>query len=205
MSQITSGIRAILSQPVIYDTLQNIMGARQIRRELVDTFVGPASVSRILDVGCGTAEILPYLPASVEYWGYDISHEYIEAARSRFGMRGNFHCGQLDRAALNELPKFDVVLLIGVLHHLDDDVAENLFALAREATSEGGRVITIDPCLSPGQNPVARFLIKRDRGQNVRDADGYRTLARKSFSNVQGALRHRGWIPYTHWIMECSA
>ena len=41
MSQITSGIRAILSHPVIYDTVQNIMGARQIRRDLVDSFVRP--------------------------------------------------------------------------------------------------------------------------------------------------------------------
>lgn len=204
MSQITSGIRAILSHPVIYDSLQNIMGARQIRRDLVDNFVRPSSGSRILDIGCGTAEILPYFPASVGYWGYDISRPYIEAAKTRFGSRGHFHCGLLDKTALNELPKFDVVLAIGVLHHLDDDVAAALFALAREALSEGGRMITIDPCFASEQNPIARYLISRDRGQNVRNADSYRALAGQTFQNVCGTLSHRHWIPYTHWVMECS-
>lgn len=205
MSQITSGARAILSHPVIYDTLQNIMGAHEVRREFVENFVKPSPNNRILDIGCGTAEILPYLPTSVGYWGFDISRPYIEAAKTRFGSRGHFHCGLLDKTALNELPKFDVVLVIGVLHHLDDDVAANLFALTREALGEHGRMITIDPCLAPGQNPIARYLIRHDRGQNVRNADGYRALAIKTFQNVCGTLSHRRWIPYTHWIMECSA
>lgn len=205
MSQITSGARAILSHPVIYDALQNIMGAHQIRRELVENFVKPSPNSRILDIGCGTAEILPYLPDNVGYWGFDISRPYIEAAKSRFGSLGHFHCGLLDKTALNELPKFDVVLAIGVLHHLDDDVAANLFALAREALGEHGRMITIDPCLDPGQNPIARYLIRHDRGQNVRNSEGYQQLACQTFPTVQGTLRHRRWIPYTHWIMECSA
>lgn len=205
MSQITSGIRAILSHPVIYDTMQNIMGARQVRHDLVDNYVRPSSSSRILDIGCGTAEILPYLPAGVEYWGYDISHPYIEAAKRRFGTQGHFHCGHLDRTALGELPKFDVVLAIGVLHHLDDDVANNFLALAHAALSEGGRMVTIDPCFAPQQNPIARYLIRQDRGQNVRNAEGYQELARQTFPKVQGTLRHRRWIPYAHWIMECSA
>ena len=205
MSQITSGIRAILSHPVIYDSLQNIMGARRIRRDLVDNFVKPSPNCRILDIGCGTAEILPYLPTSVGYWGFDISRPYIEAAKTRFKSRGHFHCGLLNKTVLNELPKFDVVLVIGVLHHLDDDAAANLFALTREALGEHGRMITIDPCLAQGQNPIARYLIRHDRGQNVRNADGYRALASKTFQNVGGTLGHRRWIPYTHWIMECSA
>jgi SAM-dependent methyltransferase len=205
MSQITTGIHGILSHPVIYDSLQSIMGAHQIRRELVDNFVKPSPHCKILDIGCGTAEILPHLPSSVEYWGFDISQPYIEAAKTRFGSRGHFHCGLLDQAALNELPKFDVVLAIGVLHHLDDDAASNLFTLTREALGEHGRMITIDPCFAQGQNPIARYLIRHDRGQNVRNVDGYRALASQTFQNVCGTLSHRSWIPYTHWIMECSA
>jgi len=204
VGQITSGIRAILSHPVIYDATQNILGARLVRHDLVANYVRPTSSNRILDIGCGTAEILSYLPAGVNYWGYDISHRYIEAAKSRFGTRGHFHCGHLDRTALSKLPKFDVVLAIGVLHHLDDGFANNFLALAREALSEGGRMVTIDPCFAQQQNPIARYLINQDRGQNVRSAEDYQKLAGQIFSKVQGTLRHRRWIPYTHWIMECS-
>ena len=181
------------------------MGAKRIRKELVDQYICARSGQRILDIGCGTADILSYLPAGVEYWGYDISSEYIEAAKSRFGDRGHFMCGRFDIQEANRLPKFDVVLAIGLLHHLGDAEAVELFQLARAALHENGRMITFDGCLVPGQNPIARFLLLRDRGQNVRAAEEYRGLAGSSFENVQGYVRHQAWIPYTHWIMECSS
>lgn len=204
MAQITDGIRAILSSPVIYDALQNIMGAHKVRQELVNEFIRPEDGCRILDLGCGTAKILRYIPSTVEYWGYDMSPDYIAAAKAEYGNRGHFQCGLLSEADLNKLPKFDRVLALGVLHHLDDDVAEDFFTLAKQALNPAGRVVTIDPCLAAGQSPIARFLILRDRGQNVRDAHGYTSLAQDTFANVTGTLRHRAWIPYTHWIMECA-
>ncbi|MDD2701958.1 MAG: class I SAM-dependent methyltransferase [Sideroxydans sp.] len=204
MSQVTSGIHAILSKPAIYNLFQNAMGAVKVRRDFVKNFVKPAKSFRILDIGCGTAEILHCLPADTEYWGYDISPQYIEAARDSFGSRGHFHCGLIDSETLISMPKFDIVLAIGVLHHLNDDEAHSLFALASEALKEDGRMVTLDPCFADGQNPIARYLIGKDRGQNVREAEGYRALAAVSFSNIHGVLRHRAWIPYTHWIMECT-
>lgn len=194
----------MLSAPVIYDTLQNIMGAEKVRRELINEYIRPEAGYRILDLGCGTSEILHYLPRNIEYWGYDISGEYISAAKSRYGSRGHFYCGLLDESSLATLPKFDRVLALGVLHHLDDEQAWGLFSLAHHALKDDGRMITIDPCLAAGQSAVARYLISKDRGQNVREAKAYASIANSSFASVDGTLRHRRWIPYTHWIMECS-
>lgn len=204
MSQLTSGIHAILSKPAIYNLFQNAMGAVKVRRDFVRDFVKPTKNIRILDIGCGTAEILHCLPADIEYWGFDISPQYIEAAKECFGSRGHFHCGLIDSEMLHAMPKFDVVLAIGVLHHLDDDEVHSLFALARAAMKDDGRMVTLDPCFSEDQNPIARFLISKDRGQNVRVAEGYRALATASFGKIKGLVRHRAWIPYTHWVMECS-
>ncbi len=204
MSQITSGIRSILNHPRVYDAIQNIMGAQTIRRDLVSNFIRPTPGCRILDIGCGTAEILPFLPQGVGYWGYDISQKYIDAAKKRFGDLGYFRCGLLDQKELEKLPTFDIVIAIGVLHHLDESEAAELFRLARHALGKHGRLITIDPCLTPRQNPVARFLILHDRGQNVRTQEGYQDLSARFFSRVNGKLRVRRWIPYTHWIMECA-
>lgn len=204
MAQITSGIRSVLSYPWIYDALQNIMGAKQIRTELVSEFIRPADDCHLLDIGCGTGIMLPYLPSSVKYWGYDVSQGYIDSAREQFPNRGHFHCGILTPDMLATLPKFDVVLAIGVLHHLNDEEVRGLFALAHEALNEGGRVVTLDPCFADRQNLIARYLISKDRGQNVRKPDEYRALATSNFSNIHGVLRHRAWVPYTHWIMECS-
>lgn len=204
MAQITSGVRAILSSPVIYDSMQKIMGAETVRRELVEEFIRPGVACKILDIGCGTAEILNFLPSDVEYWGFYISAEYIDAAKRRYGNRGNFHCGLIDVAKLSELPKFDRVLALGVLHHLNDDEAGVFFEIADRALNANGRVVSFDPCFSDDQNSIAKYLISKDRGQNVRNEIGYRKLAKRYFPKVKGVLRHRIWIPYTHWFMECE-
>jgi hypothetical protein len=59
MNQINTGIRSVLSHPLICDALQNIMGVRKIRQEFVNEFVRPVEGQRIFfDIGCGTAELL---------------------------------------------------------------------------------------------------------------------------------------------------
>ena len=202
MGQVKTGFRAVLSSPWIYDTLQWLMGGRVGRLDFASNMVRAAAGSRILDLGCGTADLLAFLPAQVEYRGYDVSPEYIAAAHARFGGRGNFTCGLLSQADVLALPPFDIVIASGVLHHLDDVAAQTLLRVARHALRGGGRFVSVDCVYVPGQNKVARLLISRDRGQNVRDPEGYLSLARPVFDRVNGVLRHRRWIPYTHWMME---
>jgi len=203
MGQITTGIRALLSNPWIYDAVQNIMGARSGRRDFSTNFIRAYPGSRLLDVGCGTAQILNYLPEGVDYWGYDMNSEYIAAAQAKFGGKGQFFCRLLEESEMAGMKPFDIVLASGLLHHMDDDNARNVLRLARIALRPGGRFVSIDPVFAAGQNPIARFLVSRDRGQNIREAEGYLALVRHEFHLVEGMVRHRIWIPYTHWIMEC--
>lgn len=203
MAQITHGVRVILSHPFIYSSLQSFMGAHKARQSFVVNFVRPFSGMKVLDMGCGPADILAYLP-DVEYWGFDISENYISQARKRFGKRGEFHPKQLQMTDLERLPSFDMVLAIGLLHHLDDAVATDVMRLAYRALKPGGRLLTIDPCFDPGQNQIARFLIGKDRGQNVRTREGYASIASQIFEALRIEVQHKAWIPYTHCLMECT-
>jgi 2-polyprenyl-3-methyl-5-hydroxy-6-metoxy-1,4-benzoquinol methylase len=205
MAQVTSGIRAVLSHPVVYEAFQRFMGAKRGREWMVRDLIRPFPGMRILDLGCGPAEILDSLPEDVAYTGYDMSAEYIAAAKAKFGARGAFHCRLLEQAEVATLDPFDLVMGIGVLHHLDDGTARQFMTLAKGALKPDGRVLTVDACYAPKQNPVARFIISKDRGQHVRDEAGYRALAEGIFTNIAGAVRHWVWLPYTHWSMECSA
>ncbi|MFN3715816.1 MAG: class I SAM-dependent methyltransferase [Thiobacillus sp.] len=203
MSQIETGLRRVLSLPAVYSGFQYLMGARSGWQRLVDDYIKPFPGARVLDVGCGPADLLGYL-GEVEYWGYDISADYIAHARQKFGTLGQFTCGLLTPAEVARLPAFDRVVLSGVLHHLDDSAARELLALVRLALKPEAHLVTVDPCLVDGQNPVARFLIERDRGQNVRTEAGYTALVKPLFDHSIIEIRHKAWIPYTHCYMVCS-
>lgn len=120
----------------------------------------------VLDIGCGPADIVEYLP-KVDYWGIYISEEYITDAKIRYGQRGRFYSKTLTLDDLKNMPKFDLVIACGVLHHANDQIVNDIFKLAYAALKPGGRFVTIDPCFTPDQNFIARFLISKDRGQNV--------------------------------------
>ena len=203
MPQITTGIRAVLSSPKVYDFFQDLMGAKSVRLELVRDHIQPLSACRVLDIGCGTARILDFLP-NVEYFGFDSSQRYIDDAVNRYGTRGHFKCALVEQAVIDHMEPFDVVMATGLLHHLDDEKVQGLMKLVHSALREGGQLITIDPCFAADQNAVSHFLVSRDRGQNVRDLAGYSSLAKSVFSNTAAIVRHRKWIPYTHCIMQCT-
>ena len=203
MAQVTTGIRSILSHSRVYESLQGLMRADKGRATMVRDYVRPFPGMRILDLGCGTAEILRALPTDITYVGFDVSAKYIAAAQQRFAGRGSFHCQMLEDAELANLEPFDLVMGLGVLHHLDDASARQFMSLAVAALKRDGRIYTVDPCYAAGQNPIARYLIEHDRGLNVRDAEGYLALPRGLPLEVSGTLVHQNWIPYTRWHMEC--
>lgn len=202
MAQVTTGGLAILSHPKIYSLFQSMMGANKVRRRLARVNIRPQREWNVLDIGCGPADIIEWIDGA-NYWGFDISEAYITRAKERFGSRGHFFCKQLDHNDLESLPMFDVVLAIGLLHHLDDGVATDVIRLAFSALKPGGRLVTLDPCLDDSQSPLARFIILKDRGLNVRTKEGYETLARAVFPEVDAGISHQYWIPYTHCTMEC--
>lgn len=207
MSQLTHGIRALLSNSRIYDLFQELMGAYRGRTIFTSQYVRAKAGERVLDVGCGTGEILAMLPG-VEYFGFDPDPGYIAAAQDRFRDRAwsTFRCATLNGFAVDGLGKFDIVLAIGVLHHLTDDEASQLLELARAVLRPGGRLVTLDPCFAEGQSPIARYLASRDRGRHVRTSDAYRKLVSACFPVVAAEVRHDlTRFPYTHFVMEGTA
>ncbi|MGZ3592466.1 MAG: class I SAM-dependent methyltransferase [Syntrophales bacterium] len=206
MSEITHGLRSVLSDSRIYDLFQWIMGAKRGRTVFSSQYIKARDGDCVLDIGCGTAEIRMFLP-DVEYFGFDPNAHYIEAAKRRLReshKTGTLLHATLDEAALVELPKFDIVLVSGVLHHLSDDEVIQLAKLVKSALKEGGRLITIDPCLVAEQSLIARYLVSHDRGQHVRNAEEYQSLVFSVFTSVKCDVRHDlARFPYTHLMMKC--
>lgn len=200
-SERTRGLRSLLSSAKIYDLLQRVLGAARIRRALVRDYLLPQPGQRVLDIGCGTAEILSFMPP-VEYVGFDPNPAYVETARARAGAGARLVCDRVSEVTLTGHAPFDIVIALFVLHHLDDAEARQLFTTAVHHLKPGGLLLTADPAIVSGQSPIARFLIARDRGAFVRSEAGYRALAVEAgLTSIHSTVRHDLLtVPYSHCI-----
>lgn len=205
MAQNLTGFRAIFSSAPVYNLAQRMVGAEKARRLLVRDYFPQYADYRMLDIGCGTAEILRHLPEGISYYGFDASDAYIRQAKRTFGKRGTFKAELVRQASLQELEPFDIVMAFGLLHHLDDAEARTLFTLAAQALKPGGRLITIDPVYAPGQSALARWIISKDRGERVRTPEAYSALAAGLFTDIDAQVRSDLLnIPYSHMILLCT-
>ena len=195
-------IRSVLAIPAAYNLWWRAVGGPAWAKVLVGQYIQPRAGARILEIGCGPGTIAGYLPDS-EYVGFDMSSKYIEIARKRFP-QAQFICERVSQFSLAKQQSFDAVLALGVVHHLDDQEARQLFQIAYDALKSGGKLITFDGVWTNDQSPAARWLLARDRGEHVRNEGEYVNIASQVFANVKASVRHDLIrIPYSHLILEC--
>jgi SAM-dependent methyltransferase len=193
----------LLEKNWAYKLFRNWVGPEEFLQYIVTQWQRAEPGMRVLDLGCGTGDALLRLPA-VDYEGHDMNPEYIQLCRQRFGDRGTFVVTDLAHDEVPHVAQFDLALLFGVLHHLDDDACERLLRMAHKALKPGGRLVTLDGVFHHGQGTWSRFMVARDRGRFVRQEQAYLDLAHRVFPKVnheicEGRIR----IPYSHIIMEC--
>jgi 2-polyprenyl-3-methyl-5-hydroxy-6-metoxy-1,4-benzoquinol methylase len=80
----------------------------------------PQPVGSILEVGCGAGFTAEYLDGRYNhYLGIDYAGELIDAAQKRHQKKNvRFQCTDVDKFESDQ--KFDVILMIGVLHHIPE-------------------------------------------------------------------------------------
>ncbi len=196
-------LRPILHRAYFYELYHRLIGANYRSRVLVSDYIRPQPGDRILDIGCGPGNMLPYLPRG-PYLGVDANPAYIATARERYGDRGEFVCERVSHHDVQQFGAFDIVLALGLIHHLDDSEASDLFRLGHTALKPGGRMITNDGCYAPKQSATERYFLSRDRGEYIRAQAEYEKLAHSWFPEVHSHIRQDVLrIPYTHLIMEC--
>jgi len=208
VKEIRSGIRHALALPWVYDAWQRLVGAYAWRDRVLQRFVSPVipQHGKLIDIGCGTAEAVLSLPRGVEYIGFDRNPAYIHKAQKRFGhLNATFHLEELSLDfPMNGSPA-DVVLALGLVHHLDDMQTLELFRLAKKLLGPGGFLLIVEPVYDPQQSWLARYVVSKDRGTAVRTEIGYKELALQVCSRVEVFIdKNPLRIPFTGMVMKCS-
>lgn len=197
-------LQSMLALPALYRLFGRLVGGGA-REMFIRDHLRPRPGDRVLDLGCGPGDLLADLPPC-DYVGVDLDPNYIAAAAAKYGARGTFRCEPAEAVVEFEPASFDLVVMTGLLHHLDDAQAAAALAVARKALRPGGRLVTLDGVFVPEQSRAARWMLRRDRGQFVRELPAYLRLAGTVFPTVVPHVLHRMIrIPYTHLILECTA
>jgi len=203
-----TGLKRILTLSRGYQLFKTVVGARTATFWIRDQFWRIKPGQKVVDIGCGPGSILEYLPDDIRYVGFDISTEYIQHARSLVAGDPNkqFIVGVAEDFITNlpeEMRDADLVIMNGLLHHLEDEEAITALRLAYSSLAPGGRLVCLEGCFLLRQEPLSRWMVSQDRGKNVRYEAAWKALIAKVFPCFEthvltGLLR----IPYTHLIVE---
>lgn len=132
----------------------------------------------VLDLGCGSGSLASLFTKS-SYSGFDADKKLIEYARLK-------HPGYTffvsDATNFNFKNKFDLILIVGVLHHLEDANVEKALRCMRKHLKGSGRIFIVE-AIPPifKWNLVGGFLRSIDKGNWIRPMERYRALIEKQF------------------------
>ena len=102
---------------------------------------------KVLDLGCGTGELLFKLvqkyPATAELVGIDISEEMLKRAKSKLDSfkTVSLHVGNVEKIAYPD-EYFDLIVSVGVMHYVRNP--KSMITEALRVLKHGGRFLLID-------------------------------------------------------------
>lgn len=170
-------IYKILEFPVVYDFYQNLVTAKNASTTLFKNFIDTSEDFIVLDCGCGTSKYRELIDAK-KYIGLDFNSSYIEEARSKFP-HDTFKVVNLTNLQTTDYEKVDRIILLGIIHHLDNNESMVLLDKLYSLLTENGVIYTLDPLfvsVEKTSDRIANFIASKDRGQYVREEKEYLKL-----------------------------
>ncbi|MDH3426592.1 MAG: class I SAM-dependent methyltransferase [Acidimicrobiia bacterium] len=167
----------------------------------------------ILEVGCGTGNVLEVIAAQIPgatLAGSDISEQALRIAQGRVEFEG-FQASVLDADFVqSQSGRFDFVIVGAVLHHLVGRSRRSSRRTARQALENctklitpGGRLIVVEPTFSPSLLMWALFWLKRAVGSVTSgrvELGAWNNLGNPVVSYIgpgelEELVREAGWSP----------
>ncbi|HWM01524.1 MAG TPA: class I SAM-dependent methyltransferase [Actinophytocola sp.] len=165
----------------LYDVAHHVFGLARIHREMT-TLAGLLEGHRVLDVGCGTGNLLRTIGRrhpGVELGGLDPDPRALARAE-RKARRAGLDV-RLDRGFAQELPypdgSVDRVFSSLMLHHLDTASKDALLAEARRVLRPDGQLILADALVDGSGHRHGGHRMREMLGDNIGDAVSRRIAA----------------------------
>lgn len=157
----------------LYNCYQFCVGGTKYREQLVQGAFAKFSPQTVLDLGCGPGPTLKNLPTHSKFYGVDLSSRYLKSAQ-RKNSKATLIQGDVSAKDWHdriEEKTVDVVLAMGLFHHLDDNQLDKLARNLKNLMNSESRLISVDPTITPNTGIVAKWFADNDRGKFVRSPE----------------------------------
>ena len=168
-----------------------------------DEVLRPDGVRHVLDFGCGIGYHALEFP-NANYLGIEPLESCIRKANEMYsGKDRTFVLGDHKKLREIEDSSYDLVIAIGVLHHIDNQIMKEFIVESYRILRPGGRLTTFDPVIHNSQSKISKWVVKKDRGQWVRDVTEYTAPLEPVFGCTPTIEIYTGLlrIPYDHLCM----
>ena len=118
-------IYKIFNFPIIYNAYQKIIFRKDSKNNIFNNYIKVNKKDLVLDVGCGPGNYRDLIK-SENYYGIDINCKSIDQAKEIYP-KDHFDCLPVQEISNKVNKKFDKIILLGLLHHISDQDALNLF------------------------------------------------------------------------------
>jgi len=156
---------------------------------------------RMLDIGCGPGLLVNMaLKKGFSYLGMDTDQASIDYRRRKY--RDKEHASFTTSTIHSReviVSTGDIVILNGVMHHLDDETAKELFGHLLHADF----VIILDHYIDKTLEKWPTFLQKRDRGKYLRDYSFFKKI--KGYRSVLNIVFPVKIFSLIFWMYFCVA
>ena len=186
-------------KPHQYNLIQRFFGSQKMWENFVSLYIAQDAPEYILDIGCGTAEIIPYLAPGISYVGIDSNSRYIASCRKRYPEQ-LFILGDWSSLSQRIFRPPELILCLGLLHHLDSNSARILLRECYEVLQKGGKIISLDGAKQDDCGRFEAIFYQADRGRFIRGLQGYASL----FPQQPETSLHKNWlrVPYRYAVCE---
>lgn len=152
----------------------------------------------ILDVGSGTGTISP-LFSKCNYVGIDVDEKLVDFSKKNYP----FLFKKMDAQKLN-FPNnyFDVILILGVIHHLSNKQSEKILEGVKRVLKKKGTTLIVEAIPSLDKyNYAGRLLRKLDEGHNIRRLEEYEDIFKKFFKINKTYKKRGGLVDYGVFVL----
>jgi SAM-dependent methyltransferase len=191
----------------LYEVFQFALAKKTFHKIIKNEILKPDDgISSVLDFGCGIGFHSKFFP-SAEYLGIEplasciaIANKNYADSSTQFILGDNSHLKNLNNES------YDLVIALGVLHHIDDETFNEFIRETYRILKPGGRLTTLDPVFHPRQTKISEWIVKRDRGAWVRTELEYMGPVEKFFSGkIETKIySNLNRIPYDHFAMSVT-